>query len=875
MAAAPAGLASALQDRYRLDRELGQGGMATVYLAHDLRNSRKVALKVLRPELAAAMGPERFLQEIEVLARLQHPHILPLHDSGEAAGFLFYVMPYMEGESLRSRLDREKQLPLNDALRITREVADALGFAHRSGVVHRDIKPENILLGAGHAVVADFGIARAVSVAGGPRLTETGLVVGTPAYMSPEQAAGERDLDGRSDLYGLGCTLYEMLAGQPPFTGPTAESLVRQHIVAAPPPVTQLRPMVPVGITDLLQRALAKSPADQSAEELLTQLEAVVPPRAGTTPDAAPTVVARLGRGLPRAAVLLAVGVLMAAVLAAVWFLKPHPFALTTANALPVTSEPGVEYQPALSPDGNLVAYVTVRGGRRVVAVRGTKVVAGGGESRPAEGLVEDQVLPAWSPDGQFLRFTSGGALDPRAAWREVGLLGGAARPVELPRQARWVAWSREGGRAAIAIGESLFVYTIGDRGLRLLAVDSTAYALLSLAWSPDGRWIACVRGLDLWPFEANTSATSIWMVAARSGRRVALTDEENLNVSPVWLDARHLLFVSNRDGPREVYVVEVGATGPRGAAEKVPGGTDAHSISVSADGTRLAVAKLVIRQNVRAYPLRTPKPMSLRAGQPITSGTQVVEAHDVSPDGQWLVYDSNLRGNADIYKLRLDGGAPIPLVTGRKDEFHPVWSPDGTEVAYENQGEIWVVQREGGAATQLTKAPPYASNPLWSPDGLRLAFWTESRVGILARDRPGGPWSEPGQLTDTGCALLAWEKDGRGVLCRTTDHKQLVFVSASGTEVWRRDFPGGGLGNSVPVLSEDGSSFLAAEGPQGQKGVWAWPLAGGQPRLLVTVDDPSLSILPYPGAINVSHGKLYVTVAEYESDIWVMDLKR
>ncbi len=259
----PAALAAALTDRYRLERELGQGGMATVYLAEDLRHHRKVAVKVLRPELAAALGPERFLREIETTANLRHPHILPLYDSGEGAGFLFYVMPFVEGESLRDRLQREKQLPIEDALQIAREVADALSYAHSRGVIHRDIKPENILLEAGHAMVADFGIARAISAAGGDRLTETGLAIGTVQYMSPEQAAGEKDLDGRSDLYALGCVLYEMLAGQPPFTGATMESLVYQHLTVEPRAITQLRPAVPAEVAAALQRALAKTPADR------------------------------------------------------------------------------------------------------------------------------------------------------------------------------------------------------------------------------------------------------------------------------------------------------------------------------------------------------------------------------------------------------------------------------------------------------------------------------------------------------------------------------------------------------------------------------------------------------------------------------------
>ncbi|NIM50221.1 MAG: protein kinase, partial [Gemmatimonadales bacterium] len=216
-----------------------------------------------KPELAAALGPERFLREIEIAARLHHPHILPLYDSGEADGFLYYVMPYVEGESLRDRLDREKQLPIDDALQIAREVVDALGSAHSHDVVHRDIKPENILLEEGHAVVADFGIARAITAAGGETLTETGISVGTPAYMSPEQASGERQLDGRSDTYSLGCVLYEMLAGQPPFTGPTVQSVIQQHLAAEPPNVAAIRPAVPADIVGVLARALAKTPADR------------------------------------------------------------------------------------------------------------------------------------------------------------------------------------------------------------------------------------------------------------------------------------------------------------------------------------------------------------------------------------------------------------------------------------------------------------------------------------------------------------------------------------------------------------------------------------------------------------------------------------
>ncbi len=258
-------LAAALADRYRIDRELGAGGMATVYLAEDLKHNRKVAVKVLKPELAVAIGAERFLGEIKTTANLQHPHILALHDSGEVNGTVFYVMPYVEGESLRDRLDRENQLPINDALRIAGEVADALQYAHEHGVIHRDIKPENILLQRGHAVVADFGIALAASKTGGARMTETGMSLGTPTYMSPEQAMGAKEVDARTDVYSLGCVLYEMIAGEPPFVGPTAQSIVAKVITEAPKSLTAQRHTVPYHVDDTVQKALEKLPADRFA----------------------------------------------------------------------------------------------------------------------------------------------------------------------------------------------------------------------------------------------------------------------------------------------------------------------------------------------------------------------------------------------------------------------------------------------------------------------------------------------------------------------------------------------------------------------------------------------------------------------------------
>jgi serine/threonine-protein kinase len=371
-------LAAALADRYRIEREIGRGGMATVFLAEDVKHHRQVAVKVLHPDLAQALGAERFLREIEIAASLRHPHILPLYDSGEAGGYLYYVMPYVEGDSLRTRLTRERQLPIDEALRISREVADALSYAHARHVVHRDIKPENILLEAGHAVVADFGIAKAVATAGqATALTATGMSVGTPSYMSPEQSAGDPDLDGRSDLYSLGCVLYEMLAGQPPFSGATVESVVRQHVLTPPPPVTQFRPAVPPAVADAVARALAKNPADrfnpvgQFASALAETTHAV---RADAP---APTVLPRR----PWAGRVAVAAVAILAVAAAAWALRGgSPEADPSIAVLPFVQVGDTASAMALGMHAEIVTQLTRTPGLRVASRSSALEYAGSGK---------------------------------------------------------------------------------------------------------------------------------------------------------------------------------------------------------------------------------------------------------------------------------------------------------------------------------------------------------------------------------------------------------------------------------------------------------------------------------------------------------------
>jgi serine/threonine-protein kinase len=396
-------LKAALAERYRVQRELGRGGMATVYLAHDLKHDRSVALKVLKPELAAVLGPERFLREIRLTARLDHPHILSLLDSGEAEGLLYYVMPYVQGESLRDRLKRERQLPLEDALQITREVADALSYAHSHGIVHRDIKPENILLAGEHARVADFGIARAVTAAGGETLTETGVALGTPVYMSPEQAAGDRALDGRSDIYSLGCVTYEMLAGQPPYTGATAAAILARKSLEAAPSLRVVREAVPPAVEAAIAKALARVPADrfgtasQFAEAIDHAGGAVEP-----VPPARPWILRRpLHLAVAAAnvmAVLIAVGVMQ--------FRSRRTAEHARVEYAQLTNFAEAATSPALSPDGSLLAFI-----------RGESTFYGSGQiyvkllpdGEPVQLTNDslDKMSPKFSPDGARITYTT------------------------------------------------------------------------------------------------------------------------------------------------------------------------------------------------------------------------------------------------------------------------------------------------------------------------------------------------------------------------------------------------------------------------------------------------------------------------------------
>ena len=424
----PDTLRDSLAGRYRIDREIGAGGMATVYLAHDLRHERKVAIKVLRRDLAAVIGAERFVREIRTIATLQHPHILGLIDSGELDGTAFYVMPFVEGESLRDRLVREKQLPVPDAIRIAREVAGALDYAHRHGVIHRDIKPENILLHDGSALVADFGIALAVSEAGSARMTETGMSLGTPHYMSPEQAMGERDITARSDIYALGATTYEMLVGEPPFTGPTAQAIVAKVMTAEPAAPRSVRHTVPAAVDRAVLTALEKLPADRfgSASEFAAALSA----ESGAA--AAPLGTRRSAPWRSIAAGLAALSLLLAGVGA--WSLArsrdttgplvydaalPDSAPMSPDGTAAMTSYGTAMRSLSVAPNGEFVVYAATQGDSSLLWYRSLRDAA----ARPIAGTM-GAFGPRVSPDGNRVAFVKGGRV------MVVPVAGGVARQV-------------------------------------------------------------------------------------------------------------------------------------------------------------------------------------------------------------------------------------------------------------------------------------------------------------------------------------------------------------------------------------------------------------------------------------------------------------
>jgi len=766
-------LMTALADRYAIERELGHGGMATVYLARDLKHDRLVAVKVLRPGLAAVVGAERFLGEIRLTAQLQHPHILTLIDSGEADGFLYYVMPYVEGESLRQRLEREGQLPLDEALSTTRAIASALDFAHARGVIHRDIKPENVMLHHGEPMVADFGIALAVSVAGHERLTGTGISLGTPAYMSPEQASGERKLDGRSDQYSLACVLYEVLAGEPPYTGPTAQAIFAKRLTEPIPHLGTVR-RVSQAVEAAVTKALAKTPADRFA----TAGAFVRALTAGSTR-------ATHARWWPAGTALVVLIIISGA---AAWFYasKNSKGGQNHPNVVPFTSSPGQKSDPVFSPGGNEIAY-TWRGENDDNSDIYVKLIGPGGPLRLTSSPAEEY-CPAWSPDGRYIAFMRGGdrggigGPSRDRAYYLIPALGGAERKIGEAYGQRQLYqecfdWSRDGKYLLVAdrmapedARSSILLLSVEDGQRRALVSQPDLYVGNPIG-SPDGTAVAYVQG-------GGFLAGDIYVVPVSGGppRRVT-SDGRSLNGLAWTADGKEIVFASNRGGLWRLW--RVSSSG--GTPEQVNGvGEGAGAPTISPRENRLAYVQA--RADANLWRTAGPASKGRRAApmKVIASSRQDWEG-TFSPDGKRITFGSDRSGSAEIWVCNSDGTNQAQQTSLKAaDAGSPSWSPDGKTIAFdarlEGHGNIFVISAEGGTPRRLTTEPVENNVPTWSRDG-KWIYFSSNRTGSWQI------WRVP----SLGGSAIQVTRNGGFRAQESPDAKFLyVWVEREGGTVWR-----------------------------------------------------------------------------------------
>ncbi|HSE28776.1 MAG TPA: protein kinase [Gemmatimonadales bacterium] len=786
MTPVPGALATALADRYRLERELGQGGMATVYLAHDLRHDRRIAVKVLRPELAAVIGADRFLTEIKTTANLQHPHILGLIDSGEAAGQLWYAMPYVEGESLRDRLQREKQLAVADAVRLAREVAGALDYAHRHGVIHRDIKPENILIHDGSALVADFGIALAASRAGdGTRMTETGMSLGTPHYMSPEQAMGERDLDARSDVYALGAVLYEMLAGEPPFTGPSAQAIVARVVTEEPRRLTAQRRTVPLHVEAAVLTALSKLPADRfpTAAEFVRALED--PGYATTT--AAPTARLRSDRPTVRLSVLaLATLALLASALAAWGWLRPEPPRPVRRYSMGLPPDQAMRQgvlgvNLAISSDGSRIVYVGSGVGGDQLWVRDRDRL----DATPLPGTT-GAASPFFSPDGNRIAFSAGSDF----LLKVVPVTGGP--PITLTQAGAGSggggAWSTDG-----------WIYYDSPVGLARLRADGG---------SPEP-----ILPLD----SAANELGHAWPAALPKGRGLLFRSRRNLD--PTDFDLVAFDFRT-----RERHVLTKGLV----ARYVEPG----YLVFLRADGAVLAA------------PFDLDKLVLTGPAVPLFEGvmTKPFGSADlaISPSGT-LVYApgqaTGAGGVAELVYVSREGGVtPLdPPVTYNPSANRGLsLSPDGTRLALDVVGttgpEIWIKQLPAGPLSRLTFEGRASIRPTWTADGRWVLYLMAPDSGPPAawRKRADGSaaaelvWRVPGRPINE--ALLS--RDGQWLVYRLTqaDGNRDIYAVRPGRDSLPTPLLTGPYWEEGPALSPDGRWLAYTSNESGRDEVFVRP---------------------------------------------------
>jgi len=806
MSAVPERLAAALSDRYRLERELGAGGMATVYLAHDLKHQRDVAIKVLHPDLGAALGGERFLSEIRTTARLQHPHILPLLDSGEADGLLYYVMPLVTGETLRARLEREKQLPIAEAVRIAREVASALDYAHRQGVIHRDIKPENILLHDGQAIVADFGIALAVQSAGGARMTQTGLSLGTPQYMSPEQAMGERSIDARSDIYALGAVTYEMLAGDAPFTGSSVQAIVAKVLNSEPERLTMLRKTIPQPVEAAVLTALAKLPADRfaSAAEFAAALATVN----GAQVSGATPAPASGGSRRTTIAMLLGAVVLVAITAAATWMLaRPSGNGVSPSDVVTrftIEGKSNVVLQNrllALSPDGRtLVMWQFAANLRDRLFVRQLDQL----EMTPLAGG-NGAVDPTFSPDGRWIAFVG-----ERELFKVAVSGGDPIRLATLLLQPQGITWTSGGEIVYSVQSDSLF------------AVKETGGVPRAIAAAPAGavaRWPVALAGSNVVLFAANQRTGDSVRVLALSLADGTVTDVGTDAYMVVGVARGHLVYL-NRTG--EIFAAPFSTrtntvTGPGelmgGGVKMTPGGTGLGYAVMSASGDLVYI-------NEKSAGVLTYRDPQGRLS-PALPDTLAFEHPRFSPDARRLavtVSDSATRRGTLSLLDRSDGFfAPLAGQDQRGGRDRAEWTPDGRSILFRSLTDslrsAMLRSADGsGADTLLLRARGVVYEVVMAPDGKTVL----GRLQNDAADRSQGVfwWTRgdstirplPHVTTDGGTMTGArFSPDGRWI-AMSADRDRHVYVApfpGPGPQV-RIDRAGGG----VPVWARDGRSL-------------------------------------------------------------------
>jgi eukaryotic-like serine/threonine-protein kinase len=862
-----------------LERQLGRGGMATVYLARDLKHDRPVALKVLHSELAATLGPERFLQEIRLAARLQHPHVLTVFDSGESGGHLWFTMPYVEGESLRDRLRRDGSLRLPDALRIAREAGQALQYAHEHGVVHRDIKPENILLTKdGNTLVADFGIARALETSG-PQLTAAGMVVGTPSYMSPEQADGDQAVDGRSDVYSLGCVLHEMIAGRPPFTGHTLQAIVAKHLSQSPPPITS--PGIPATVSAAITRSLAKAPVQRyaSAADFVSALDEAAAESRASTPVASRRSRLKVvgwslgGMALLGAAVVL--GQLTERRGAGADSVTPGRERKLSQQT--VTS--GVEEWPSWSPDGTQLVYSGEADGFKQLFVRTLAT----GEERRLTNSQRDDIQPAWSPDGKHVGFvrasTVRGRLEPSdingwyfesgdvwtidlASGAETKLIDGAFGP----------SWSPDGRRLAFdaewAGPRRIWVADVRGRNPRQVTADSNeAVVHAGARWSPDGTRLVFRRmEKTKWDIAVVDPATS---AVAR------LTNDIIPDLDPVWSpDGRHIYFASARGGGLNLWRLPVRSGGtPAGPMEQLTTGAgDDLQPAPSPDDRRVAFAVRGVNSGIWRVPVSPETGRTTGEPTALVTSTRVESRGAWSPDGSAIAFNSDRRGNMNLWTRSLASGAERSLTSGPGGDYQPNWSPDGSSIVFFSarggNADIWAVRVADGALTRLTDDRATDTNPFYSLDGRLIAFMSD-------RDGRNEAWVM--NVDGSGQRKLYDGAAGGHFLRWTADGKSVVFRMESGAQTHVLAVPvSGGAAAQLPEIASGAHMSLSPNGSlvldvRGHKSLWVHPVDGRQPYQIFEFPDPDVRI-DYPVWSPDGRWVLFDRAAPRSGDLWMLE---